>query len=395
MPDNDTSFAKLWADAKAAFTKASKRKKPSEKFLGFFRKQSGLETATADLDKAIDKASLDNLKALSVALEKFTAAKDNYMKTLTAAQKREEEPANYKNACIELRKKLEAMEPDFIERRREKLKESLDDRIIALAKTISFDGAGMQTSVMHQDTSISDAKKEIKAGKLLKRGALKSIQDRQEAHSQKFVQCEANILPEIEGYCKYFCVKNLVALNTPRKQAMQLDLMEFILKKHNQNATALESLNKDSEKASKEYNANALVPLRAAVAAFNDLRTSAARIADPWMSIRGEELITAKTASEINKHLATTFQDLDVATKTLIVQLENADKVLKKNEAQLEEMAKVVKSVHKYDGSIGRLQAKVTAALKIELTEKSTKDDVCKLGSPLVAVLRGVVGLQA
>lgn len=244
------------------------------------------------------------------------------------------------------------MEPDFIERRREKLKESLDDRIIALAKTISFDGAGMQTSVMHQDTSISDAKKEIKAGKLLKRGALKSIQDRQEAHSQKFVQCEANILPEIEGYCKYFCVKNLVALNTPRKQAMQLDLMEFILKKHNQNATALESLNKDSEKASKEYNANALVPLRAAVAAFNDLRTSAARIADPWMSIRGEELITAKTASEINKHLATTFQDLDVATKTLIVQLENADKVLKKNEAQLEEMAKVVKSVHKYDGSI-------------------------------------------
>jgi hypothetical protein len=45
--------------------------------------------------------------------------------------------------------------------------------------------------------------------------------------------------------------------------------------------------------------------------------------------------------------------------------------------------------------AIGRLQAKVTAALKIKLTKKSVKDDVCKLGSPLVAVLSGVVGLQA
>lgn len=111
--------------------------------------------------------------------------------------------------------------------------------------------------------------------------------------------------------------------------------------------------------------------------------------------MRGKDLITAETASEINKHLATTFQDLDRATEMLVEQIENADKVLNKNGAQLGEMAKVVKSVHKYDGAIGRLQAKVTAALKIKLTKKSTKDDVCKLGSPLVTVLSGVVGLEA
>ncbi len=391
----DTPFGTLWADAKAAFTKASNRKKPSEKFLGFFRRQSGLEKATADLDKALDKASLDNLKALSVALDKFTAAKDNYMKTLTAAQNREEEPDNYKTACTQLRKKLEAMEPDFIERRREKLKESLNERLTKLHKTIEFDVVGTQTSVMNQGATIGDAKGEIKAGKLLKPGALKSIQNRQEVLSNTFVQCEAKILPEIKEYCKYFGVKNLRELDTPRKQAMQLDGMGFILQNHNQNATALESLIKDSDKATKEYNAKALVPLRAAVAAFDELRRSAARIADPWMYIRGKDLITTETAREINNHLATTFQALDRATKMLVEQIENADKVLNKNGAQLGEMAKVVKSVHKYDGAIGRLQAKVTAALKIKLTKKSTKDDVCKLGSPLVSVLRGIVGLEA
>jgi hypothetical protein len=138
----DTPFAALWTDAKTAFHTTSARKKPSEKFLSFFRKSSGLEKATADLDKAIDKASLDNLKALSVALNKFIAVKDTYMTTLTAAQNREEEPT-YKKACIELSKKLAAMEPDFIERRNKSLQNGLSDRLIEMSQQIRVDRNGI------------------------------------------------------------------------------------------------------------------------------------------------------------------------------------------------------------------------------------------------------------
>jgi len=390
----DTPFATLWTDAKTAFHTKSARKKPSEKFLSFFRKSSGLEKATADLDKAIDKASLDNLKALSVALNKFIAVKDTYMTTLTAAQNREEEPT-YKKACIELSKKLAAMEPDFIERRREKLVESLDNRLNALSATIGFDGVGMGSAVREQGASISDQKDRIKGGRLLAPAALKSIQKEQEALGKKLVKCETKILPEIAEYCAYLGVKNLQALGTSKKPAMALDLMEFTLKKHNQNAAALESLIKDSERATNKYNAEALVPLRKAVAKFNDMRKKASKIAVQWTVTRGKTLVQDNELKEINAHLATTFEELDRATDSLCSEIKKADLVLEKNKAQLGEMAKVVKSVHKYDGSLQRLQKKMNDALNTKLTKKSTEDDVCKLGSPLSTVLDAMVGLEA
>lgn len=391
----DTPFATLWADAKAAFTKASNRKKPSEKFLSFFRKSSGLEKATADLDKAIAAASLDNLKALSGALDKFTAAKNNYLTTLTAAQNREEEPAAYKKACVDLRKALEAMTPEFIERRKSKLVESLEDKLHELSASIGFDGVGMNAEVLKQGASISEQKETIKRGGLLAPAALKSLQKYQKELGKKLVKCETSILPEIASYCAYLGVKNLQALGTSKKAAMALDLMEFILKKHNQNSAALESLIKDSEKAAKKYNAEALSPLRKAVAEFNDVRREAYEIAVKWMTTRGKDLITEKKASEINAHLATTFKDLDRATGSLCSEIKTADRVLEKNKAQLGEMAEVVASVHKYDGKLDRLQKKVADALKIKLTKKSTEDDVCKLGSPLSTVLEAAAGLWA
>jgi len=392
----DKPFATLWAEAKAAFTKASDRKKPSEKFLSFFRKSSGLEKATADLDKAIDKASLDNLKALSVALDKFTAAKDSYMKTLTAAQNREDEPEAYKKACVELRKALEAMPPEFIERRINSLQDSLSVRFVEMSQQIKVDRNGILSFNVDQTGAIAEAQKRLKDGDLLAPKVLEGIEKAQATMGKKLLAYETEILPEIEKYYAFFNVKRLQDIPTSSKPAaIALDAMRFNIERFKKNDTALQALKKDSEKATKEFNAKALEPLKKAVAKVNELRRSAARIADPWMIMRGKDLITAETASEINKHLAGTFQDLDRATEKLVEQIENADKVLKKNEAQLGEMAKVVRSVHKYDGAIGRLQAKVTAALKIKLTKKSVKDDVCKLGSPLVAVLSGVVGLQA
>ena len=393
----DTPFATLWADAKAAFTKASNRKKPSEKFLSFFRKSSGLEKATADLDKAIDKASLDNLKALSGALDKFTAAKNNYMTTLTAAQNREEEPAAYKKACVELRKKLEAMEPEFKERRIKSLQDSLSDRLVKLSKEIvGVVPNGIFSFNVDQTGAIADAQKRLKDGYLLAPKVLERIEEDQTTIGKKLLTYETKILPEIETYYAFFNVKRLQDIPTSSKpQAIALDAMRFNIECFKKNHSDLQSLKKDAEKAAKKYNAEALSPLRKAVAEFNDVRSNAYKIAVKWMGTRGKDLITEEKASKINAHLATTFKDLDWATGSLCSEIKKADRVLEKNKAQLGEMAEVVASVHKYDGKLDRLQKKVADALKIKLTKKSTEDDVCKLGSPLSTVLEAAAGLGA
>ena len=392
----DTPFATLWADAKAAFTKASNRKKPSEKFLSFFRKSSGLEKATADLDKAIDKASLDNLKALSGALDKFTAAKNNYMTTLTAAQNREEEPAAYKKACVELRKKLEAMEPEFKERRIKSLQDRLSVRLVEMSKEIKGHSSEIFNFNVRQTGAIADAQKRLKDGYLLAPKVLERIEEDQTTIGKKLLTYETKILPEIETYYAFFNVKRLQDIPTSSKpQAIALDAMRFNIECFKKNHSDLQALKKDAEKAAKKYNAEALSPLRKAVAEFNDVRSDAYKIAVKWMSTRGKDLITAETASEINKHLAGTFKELDRATGSLCSEIKKADRVLEKNKAQLGEMAEVVASVHKYDGKLDRLQKKVADALKIKLTKKSTEDDVCKLGSPLSTVLEAAAGLGA
>ena len=393
----DTPFATLWADAKAAFTKASNRKKPSEKFLSFFRKSSGLEKATADLDKAIDKASLDNLKALSVALDKFTAAKDSYMKTLTAAQNREEEPAAYKKACVDLRKNLEAMEPEFKERRIKSLQDSLSDRLVKLSKEIvGVVPNGIFSFNVDQTGAIADAQKRLKDGYLLAPKVLERIEEDQTTIGKTLLAHETEILPEVEKYYAFFNVRRLQDIPTLSKpQAMALDAMRYNIECFKKNHSDLQALKKDAEKAAKKYNAEALSPLRKAVAEFNDVRSNAYKIAVKWMGTRGKDLITEEKASKINAHLATTFKDLDWATGSLCSEIKKADRVLEKNKAQLGEMAEVVASVHKYDGKLDRLQKKVADALKIKLTKKSTKDDVCKLGSPLSTVLEAAAGLGA
>ena len=393
----DTPFATLWADAKAAFTKASNRKKPSEKFLSFFRKSSGLEKATADLDKAIDKASLDNLKALSGALDKFTAAKNNYLTTLTAAQNREEEPAAYKKACVDLRKNLEAMEPEFKERRIKSLQDSLSDRLVKLCQKIEgVDRNGIFSFNVDQTAAIADAQKRLKDGYLLAPKVLERIEEDQTTIGKTLLAHETEILPEVEKYYAFFNVKRLQDIPTSSKpQAIALDAMRFNIECFKKNHSDLQALKKDAEKAAKKYNAEALSPLRKAVAEFNDVRSDAYKIAVKWMGTRGKDLITEEKASKINAHLATTFKDLDRVTGSLCSEIKKADRVLEKNKAQLGEMAEVVASVHKYDGKLDRLQKKVADALKIKLTKKSTEDDVCKLGSPLSTVLEAAAGLGA
>lgn len=78
------SYEAAWKQAKRDFEQATGRKKPSEKFLGVFRKGTGVESAAKDLDKAIKKGDADGIRKAVDALAK--ASKD-YVGLLRAAAK--------------------------------------------------------------------------------------------------------------------------------------------------------------------------------------------------------------------------------------------------------------------------------------------------------------------
>lgn len=76
------TYLKDWKDAKAAFETATGKKKPSESFLGIFRKSSGLETACKGLDDALKKPTVDGLTKAMMAFDK---SRTEYVKLLTKA----------------------------------------------------------------------------------------------------------------------------------------------------------------------------------------------------------------------------------------------------------------------------------------------------------------------
>ena len=114
MPNR--SFAKQWSDAKKAFTVATGRKKPSEKFLKFFRWSSGLEEATADLDKAISKLSLDSIGDCDGPHVKFKETTRRYLKLLIKAKDGDNASEDYKKECDVLTTKLNTINADFPKR---------------------------------------------------------------------------------------------------------------------------------------------------------------------------------------------------------------------------------------------------------------------------------------
>ena len=73
-----------WKHAKQAFEKNTKSKKPADKFLGVFRKSSGLEKVCKTLDGALAKPRLSGLEK---AMLDFAKARDDYIKIIHKTDK--------------------------------------------------------------------------------------------------------------------------------------------------------------------------------------------------------------------------------------------------------------------------------------------------------------------
>ena len=73
------SFAEEWKDLKGRYERAVKEKKPSEKWLGQFRKSTGIESACRDLDAAMAKKDRAAADKAATALK---SAGDNYCSVL-------------------------------------------------------------------------------------------------------------------------------------------------------------------------------------------------------------------------------------------------------------------------------------------------------------------------
>lgn len=118
------SYLKTWEQLKLAFEKESGRKKPSESFMGVFRKPSGLEDATKKLDDAIKKA---DQSSLDKAEKDFLTKKTNYMKVLQKSMNDEKLTA-IKEAIKKLDEGLNKIHHDF-----------LRDKVNALSGTVTKD----------------------------------------------------------------------------------------------------------------------------------------------------------------------------------------------------------------------------------------------------------------
>ncbi|MBL8797227.1 MAG: hypothetical protein JNM56_25215 [Planctomycetia bacterium] len=102
------SLIQQWQTAKRTFEQQTQRKKPSEKFLGIFRKSSGLESACKALDDSLKEF---NVKAKTKAMAAFNQAKNTYLATLQRALGNEDE--NYQQQVNTLSNALDQLAADY------------------------------------------------------------------------------------------------------------------------------------------------------------------------------------------------------------------------------------------------------------------------------------------
>jgi hypothetical protein len=126
-----------WKLCKKTF-EAKAGKKPSEKFLGVFRKSSGMEDAAKGLDTALQK--LDP-KEIDKAVAKYTTTSASYRKLLEGASK-EDKGDDYKGALVELGRNMERILANF--------QAAADARLLAKAQNV-LQGIGPTYVGMQQE----------------------------------------------------------------------------------------------------------------------------------------------------------------------------------------------------------------------------------------------------
>lgn len=94
-------FAPQWKEIKVDYEAATDRKKPSEKFLGLFKKPTGLEAAFKSFDEALKKSDVEAAKK---AYDTIKKAADTYQKTLSKAVAAEADKEIKKDTQIMVKK---------------------------------------------------------------------------------------------------------------------------------------------------------------------------------------------------------------------------------------------------------------------------------------------------
>jgi hypothetical protein len=120
-----------WKRAKAAFESATDKKKPGEKFLGAFRKSSGIESAAKGLDESLKKG--DEARMLKAEAE-YQKAMNAYNGTLDKALKGDKGDA-YKSEVKKLQTAMDDILLQFVGQRnssRKDLFEQLKKRAVEL-----------------------------------------------------------------------------------------------------------------------------------------------------------------------------------------------------------------------------------------------------------------------
>ena len=235
MPNR--SFAKQWSDAKKAFTVTTGRKKPSEKLFKFFRQSSGLEEATADLDKAINKMRFDTLGDMDRPLVDFITTRNVYVKTLQKAMDRDNEADNYKAASEVLKQKLVDIKAEFLKRKQDFVVQQIND----------WYGYANWNSSVAEDVD--------RQAKLIKNRSseIDKLNEFQDDIHTKIVRCQ-EIYPKFITLCTELNGECDDILKT--KNALQLRLIEQTIIKHRRNAVELSKLeaelgSKNAKKQSK------------------------------------------------------------------------------------------------------------------------------------------------
>lgn len=118
------AFLDDWKLCKRTF-EAKAGKKPSETFLGVFRKSSGMEDAAKGLDTALQK--LDP-KEIDKAAAKYRTTSESYQKLLLSSFSKEDSGQDYKAALAELARGMDRILANF--------KEAADGRLLSKAQNV-------------------------------------------------------------------------------------------------------------------------------------------------------------------------------------------------------------------------------------------------------------------